>query len=174
MTDLIATLSKSLGKIPLFYGLQTSELGTVLTICKSESFFDGDTIFNENDPSHSMYILLSGNVDIKSKKKGVIVTLNSCDIFGEIGLITQHTRSASAIAATSCNLLRIDHVEFNLLAGKHPRVSSILMKNISTNLANHVVRMNNDASSLEHIPSKHKTEKQKIDPQILNNTQIDI
>ena len=174
MTDSIAALTNSLVKIPLFYGLQTSELGTVLAICKSETFSDGDTIFNENDPSHSMYILLSGNVNITSKKKGVIVTLNGCDIFGEIGLITQHTRSASAIAATSCNLLRIDHVEFNLLAGKHPRVSSILMKNISTNLANHVVRMNNDASSLEHIPGDNKNEKQAIDSQVLNNTHIDV
>jgi CRP-like cAMP-binding protein len=167
-------LSKTLSKIPLFYGLQTNELGTVLAICKSESFTEGDTIFTEGDPSHSMYILLAGHVGIKSEKKGVIVTLNSCDIFGEIGLITQRTRSASAMAASSCNLLRIDHIEFNLLAGKHPRVSSILMKNISTNLANHVVRMNNDASSLEHIPSNNKTETKDQGTQILNKTHIGI
>jgi len=174
MTDTHNALSKTLSKIPLFYGLQANELGIVLAICKAESFVEGDTIFNEDDPSHSMYILLSGEVAIKSKKKGDIVTLNSCDIFGEIGLITQRTRSAAAIAASSCNLLRIDHIEFNLLAGKQPRISAILMKNISTNLANHVVRMNNDASSLEHIPNSKKAEAPQDIQQILNNTHIGI
>ena len=164
-------VSSVLSKIPLLYGLQNNELGTILSLCKSESFSGGDTIFNEGDPSHSMYILLSGGVDIKSKKKGVIVTLNSCDIFGEIGLITQRTRSASIIARTHCNLLRIDHIEFNLLAGKNPRISSILMKNISANLANHVVRMNNDADTIEHIPNpENKSEPKSSEAQTLNNT----
>ena len=168
-------VSAALSKIPLLYGLQSSELNIVLSICKPESFSAGEIIFNEGDPSHSMYILLSGNVEIQSIKKGVIVTLNSCDIFGEIGLITQRTRSATVNALTSCNLLRIDHVEFNLLAGKHPRVSSVLMKNISTNLANHVVRMNNDAESVELISSNHNQQEIKdVGTQVLSNTHIDV
>ena len=148
-------LISSLSKIPLFYGLETNELKLVLSLCKSDSYTTGTEIFNEGDPSHSMYILLSGEVDILTHKKGIIFTLHSCDIFGEIGLLTQRTRSASAITKSDCKLLRIDHVEFNLLAGKQPRISAILMKNIGTNLANHVLRMNN-AKPLEHIPQTEK------------------
>ena len=152
MAEIDNSLVQSLSKIPLLYGLEPNELKTVLALCKSESFSTGDIIFKESSPSHSMYILLSGNVDIKTGKNGIIYTLGGCDIFGEIGLITQRHRSASAIAHSDCNLLRIDHVEFNLLAGKSPRISSILMRNISTNLADHVVRMNESNTSLEHIP----------------------
>ena len=158
----------SLGKIPLFYGLEPEELKVVLGLCKATNFTAGDIIFNEGDPSHNMYILLSGQVDIHTKKSGTICTLGSCDIFGEIGLITQRTRSASAIAKSDCHLFRIDHVEFNFLAGKSPRVSAVLMKNISTNLANHVVRMNN--APLKHIPnSRQDREKMQIPSQILIN-----
>ena len=166
------SLSKTLSKIPLFYGLQNSELGVVLSICKPENFSSGEAIFNEGAPSHSLHILLSGSVTIKSKKKGDIVMLSACDIFGEIGLITQHTRSASAIATTSCNLLRIDHNEFNLLIGKQPRISALLMKNISANLANHVIRMNNDDNTLEHIPHK-KSDSKSAKSQVLNNSHLD-
>ncbi len=168
MAENSTSLAQSLSKIPLFYGLEPDELKIVLALCKSESFSSGETIFKEATPSHSLYILLSGNVDIKTKKNGIIFTLGGCDIFGEIGLITQRHRSASAIAHSDCNLLRIDHIEFNLLAGKKPRISSILMRNISTNLANHVVRMNEKGSSLEHIPQDKNTDDNST--HILSNT----
>ena len=168
MKETGTSLAQSLSKIPLLYGLEPDELKFVLALCKSESFSTGEIIFKEATPSHSMYILLSGNVDIKTEKNGVIFTLRSCDIFGEIGLITQRHRSASAEAHSDCNLLRIDHVEFNLLAGKKPRISSILMKNISTNLANHVVRMNEKGTSLEHIPQDESMN--DADVHILSNT----
>ena len=152
--DDIKKLAHSLSKIPLFYGLSDEELETVLSICKPDAYKDDDIIFNENDPSHSMYIILSGEVDITSLKAGLIFTLKGCDIFGEIGLITQQTRSASAIAQSSCQLLHIEHTDFNFLLGSHPRISAILMKNISSSLANHLIRMNN--VSLEHVPQNEE------------------
>ena len=145
-------LIQILGKIPLFQGMNKDELNVILNICKPVNFPKAEIIFNEGDPSHSLFILLSGEVEIRNQKSGSLNHLTSCDIFGEIGLITQRTRSASAIAHDDCKLLRIDHVEFNLLAGKHPRISAILHRNISTNLANHVLRMNNN-THLEHIPA---------------------
>ena len=46
--------------------------------------------------------------------------LGVCELFGEIGLLTRHTHSASALTKSDCKLLRIDHTEFNLLSGKYP------------------------------------------------------
>jgi CRP-like cAMP-binding protein len=168
MTEANNSLVQSLSKIPLLFGLEPNELKIVLALCKSESYSAGETIFQEGTPSHSMYILLSGSVDIKTEKSGLVITLGGCDIFGEIGLITQRHRSASAVANLDCNLLRIDHIEFNLLAGKKPRISSILMRNISTNLANHVVRMNEGNTSLEHIPQEKN--KDHNNTQVFSNT----
>lgn len=160
MDDNAAT--RSLSKIPLFFGLEPRELRTVLALCKSAEFAAGDTIFNEGDASHHMYILLSGEVYIQTRKAGVIARLRPCDIFGEIGLITQRTRSASVIAGSDCRLFRIDHIEFNFLAGRQPRISNLLMRNISTNLANHVVRMNN--APVEHIPHRIESRAEKNAP----------
>ena len=143
-------ITHSLSKIPLFFGLKPDELKIILGLCKSDAFQADDIIFSEGDPSHHLYILLSGDVLIKTQRNGIIARLQPCDIFGEIGLITQRPRSASVIANSDCKLFRIDHVEFNFLSGKQPRISTILLRNISTNLANHVVRMNN--APLEHIP----------------------
>lgn len=151
------SITQSLGKIPCLYGLTDDELKVVLSICKPETYARDMTIFYQGSPSHDMFILLSGQVEIITDQQGRICTLSSCDLFGEIGLITQQTRSASAITLTDSKLLKINHVQFNLLIGTHPRISAILMKNISTNLASHILRMNNMAP-LEHIPQeKHDT-----------------
>ena len=169
--NLIITLKK----IPLFNGLDEDELKVILSICKTIQA-DADTLlFKEGDPSHDLYILLSGEIELSNNKAGKIYTLSSCDIFGEIGLITQRPRSASAHSLNKCSLLSIHHIEFNLLTGKYPRIASVLMKNISTNLANHVLRMNN--TTLDHIPHETKTLSNKSNeiaepttstPQVLN------
>lgn len=161
MDDDNNAIVRSLSKIPLFFGLEPHELRIVLALCRTVEFRQGETIFQEGDPSHNMYILLSGEVYIVTDRSGIIARLTSCDIFGEIGLITQRTRSASVLTKTDCKLFRIDHLEFNLLAGRQPRISAILMRNISTNLANHVVRMNN--APLEHIPNRND-QSQRADP----------
>ena len=168
MEEEVTRFVHSLRKIPLFFGLEPDELKTVLELCKHAHFNQHETIFHEGDPSHDMYILLSGSVEISTKKSGVVASLGSSDIFGEIGLITQRTRSASVIATSNCQLFRINHVEFNFLAGRNPRISAILMRNISTNLANHVVRMNN--APLEHIPAQPRMkDKNEIPSQVLIN-----
>lgn len=140
----------TLSKIPLFHGLNQDELKVILDICKPIQTKNREYIFHEGDASHDLFILLAGEVDLTTKKHGPLISLGTCDVFGEIGLITQRPRSASACSKQACSLLKIHHIEFNLLTGKHPRISSILMRNISTTLANHVIRMNN--APLEHIP----------------------
>ena len=98
--DIDNAIVRSLSKIPLFFGLEPHELRVVLSLCKTHDVRQGDTIFHERDPSHNMFILLSGEVYIVTDRNGIIARLSPCDIFGEIGLITQRTRSASAVAKT--------------------------------------------------------------------------
>lgn len=64
------------------------------------------------------------------------------ETFGEIGLITQNTRSATAHSTESSNMLKMNHVDFNTLLGTHPRISALMMKNITSSLSQHIIRMN--------------------------------
>ena len=103
-----------------------------------------------------LYILLTGEIELQTDQQGHIHKLNPGEIFGEIGLITQQKRTATAISRTDVTLLIVKSEDLNLLLGKHPRISSIIMRNITQHLANHIIRMNK-AASLEHIPSKSRT-----------------
>lgn len=155
----------SLKKLSLFYGLDHEELLTVYQICKPLRKQADEIIFRENDPSHDLFILLSGEIDIVTQKKGLVHTLKENEIFGEIGLITQNTRSATAICKTSSHMLVINHHEFNFLLGKHPRISSLLMRNITSTLSQHIVRMNQQ--EMEYIPSSPDKESFNPDASVI-------
>jgi CRP-like cAMP-binding protein len=110
-------------------------------------------IFNEGDGSPCLYVLLSGKVSLQTKIKGLIYTLYPGDVFGEIGLISQIKRSATATCEVDSSLLRIESDKFNLILGKFPRISSIIMRNITIGLSNHISRMNKH-EIVDYIPNK--------------------
>ena len=131
-----------LKKISLFAGLYDDEFIPLCEICSGRLAQEGEYFFKEGDHSRSMYVLLSGKVTLATKKKGSIYNLMPGEMFGEIGMITHNLRSATAQASTDCAVLEISNADYNMLLGKHPRISSIIMRHIAESLANHIVRMN--------------------------------
>jgi CRP-like cAMP-binding protein len=89
-----------------------------------ECFSNGETIFVQNDPSNSAYLILSGSVDIHVEEDGrraFVTTLKPGDVLGEMGLITDKPRSATATAHDDCALMRLDSEEFFRLLDEHPQ-----------------------------------------------------
>lgn len=150
-------------KLPIFFGLHENEYDFVRSACSHTSYLEGNTIFNKGDGSPCLYILLTGEVELQAEKGEIIHKLHPGEIFGEIGLITQQKRTATAIAKTDVTLLIIKSEDLNLLLGKHPRISSIIMRNITQHLANHIVRMNK-AATLEHIPPRQESKTMPSSP----------
>ena len=78
----------------------------------SDFFCDEKTVlFNEGDPSDQVFLLLEGKVDlVKRFKDGpevVIATVNDGDYFGEMGILDDKARSASAVASTFVHVAKI-------------------------------------------------------------------
>lgn len=68
---------------------------------EKETFRHGEIIFREGEDSDFAYMIESGTVEIfKKMQKGTVLltTLGPGEIFGEMGLLSQHPRSASAAA----------------------------------------------------------------------------
>lgn len=135
-----------LKKIPLFAGLYDEEFIPLCEIYSGRAPAKGDYIFKEGEHSQSMFVLLSGQVMLSTENKGDIYKLMPGEMFGEIGMITQNLRSATAQASSDCAVLEISNADYTMLLGKHPRISSIIMRHIAESLANHIVRMNSKKS----------------------------
>jgi CRP-like cAMP-binding protein len=141
-----------LKKLPVFAGLYPHEYEHIRTICVPANFPAGRVIFAEGDGSPCMYVLLSGDVEICTREQGVIYTLRPGEIFGEIGLLSQKKRTATATTRSPSALLQINGDTFRLLLGREPRISYVIMHNITLNLSEHIIRMNK-GGVLDYIPS---------------------
>jgi len=135
-------ISAILQKLPVFSGLTEDEYGHIQKICQPARFDDGETLFVEGDSSPCMYVLLSGDVQLRTHDQGPIHSLNPGELFGEIGFISQQNRTATAIARARVVLLQINYDVFQNLVLREPRISFTIMRNIIMNLSNHITRMN--------------------------------
>ena len=93
----------------------------------------GEPVFHEGDDGDVMYVVLDGTVNILLG--GVVVdTAERGSLLGEMALIDNAPRSASAIAKTACRLVPIDKRRFHALVQQTPDFSTHVMKVLAERL----------------------------------------
>jgi CRP-like cAMP-binding protein len=100
----------------------------------------GKTIFVENEKSNPlllqkdrMYFLLEGEVELTVNKSRVC-TIRSGDLFGEMGVITNMPRTATATAMTDCRLYTLTGSQLQTALGTAPEFGLLLMSIMITRL----------------------------------------
>ena len=78
---------------------------------KTENFAEMESFFVEGQPSDKMYLLVEGEVSLVRNRKTLDI-VKAGEIFGEIAVITQQPRSASAMARKFCQALVLDARQF--------------------------------------------------------------
>lgn len=82
-------------------------------------------IFSESQNGAEMFIIQSGEVEISKVVQGnevVLAVLKKGDMFGEMALLENKPRSASAIARTDCVLMVINRSNFNQMVSTQPQL----------------------------------------------------
>jgi diguanylate cyclase len=82
-------------------------------------FAEGTVIFNVGDPGDEAYVIRTGTVEIiieKDGKQEVIETLGQGDFLGEMALVDEQPRSASAVArgAVTCAVFSKEEIDRSL------------------------------------------------------------
>lgn len=98
-----------------------------------QSFKAGAAIFREGDLGRNMYIVAEGQVNITLNNL-VIDTVNPGGIIGELALIDDKPRSASAIAKTDCVLAPVNREHFLILVQRTPLFALQVMRVITERL----------------------------------------
>src|SRR5216117_2316487 len=96
------SLADILRTIPLFADLTQRELKVLEEAVHRRTYQPGETVFVETEPGAGMYVIESGHVDIvlqhKSEKPILLAELEPGEFFGEMALLGDTTRSATALA----------------------------------------------------------------------------
>jgi CRP-like cAMP-binding protein len=85
----------------------------------AETYATGDTIFQQGEAADYMYVVVEGAVDIRIGDT-ILETVESGGLLGEMALIEQLPRSASAVAAKDTKLSAVDRKRFLFLVQNHP------------------------------------------------------
>ena len=96
---------------------------------KHRSYAAGEVIIREGAPASALYIILSGKVHFEVAKGGSapVATAGPGDFFGELALIEEHPRSATAIADEPTECILFVAWEFTALLKEFPEMAVPLM-----------------------------------------------
>ena len=87
----------------------------------------GETIFREYEMGSEMYVVLEGQVELSIDGKAIEV-LGLGEPFGEMALIDQAPRVATAVAKTPCKLAVISEKRFLFMVAQTPHFALQIMK----------------------------------------------
>jgi len=111
----------------------------------AQHYASGTTIFREGELGDRMYIIISGQVHIRKRTNEnshkILTTLKKGDVFGEMAIVEQKPRSASAIADGDCKLMVLDREAFYLLVSQNSEFAIKMIKSLSARLrkADHLI-----------------------------------
>lgn len=132
----------------IFYDFSNAQLELVAEICQEHILDTGEVIFYEGSKSDELYIIVDGVVDIlvnpalvsdkprADQESVTIATLRRGQSFGEIALVDQGLRSATARTAhDNTRLLIIPSDKLMAICEEHHEVGYRLMFNLAADLS---------------------------------------
>lgn len=115
------------------------------------SVSQGATIFTEGERGDTMYVIVEGRVQIErkgSKAPVVLATLQPGSFFGEMAVVDQAERTATAVALTDVSLLAVHASELELLLAQRPDLGAKMIRTL--------------VRRLKHTTNQVMDEKEKI------------
>jgi len=135
-----------LSQIQLFAQLDEDERGVLGQAMNERALAPGEVLFRLGDPGDSMFIVMSGAVELFVKdmagQKIVLHTATPGDYFGELSLLDGGSRTASAVGVEPSSLLVLDREDLLQLFRKRPDAALDMLATMSrmTRRANALLR----------------------------------
>jgi PPM family protein phosphatase len=131
----LETQKSVLAGTPLFSALNARELRQVLQVTEVEQYIDRQVIVREGEQGEQLYIVLSGQVEVL-RSGAPVARLEAGEHFGEMSLIRNQPRSASARAMGPTQLMVIHRKDFFEILRTEHRLAVKLLWQFTGVLAN--------------------------------------
>jgi len=96
-------------------------------------FKAGTIIFHRGDAAREMFVIKSGQVRIQLGNR-TLTELSADSIFGEMALIDNEPRSATAVAITDVELVPVSEQQFLFMVGQTPYFALKVMRVLALRL----------------------------------------
>ena len=128
-----------LSGIPIFAGLNASELNTISDLMHVSRFEAGDEVFAEGDPGNELYVVIDGILDVIKTHKGridrQIAVKAPGGSIGEMAVIGGFSRTATVKSRTSSTLLTLSRQRLDQICDEHPKIGVKILRAIAQYLS---------------------------------------
>jgi len=134
---------RTLSDVPLFTGMGKKLLRKLLIDLIEKKYTAGDIIFHEGESGKAVYVVLDGSVKIIKKSNSeskTLAVLGPGSHFGELSLIGQCSRFATAVAEKDSILLIMYKSYFDDLIRGNSAISSRILLNLAEILSRYIQR----------------------------------
>jgi CRP-like cAMP-binding protein len=129
---------KLLKRIPFLSALTPAHLREVYRLAQEVSLRAGEPLFSKRQDADALFIVLSGRIkifaDSAGKKRKTFAYLKEGEFFGEMALVEDMPRTASAQAVEGSRLLLIRKSDFQRLLARDSRLALYLLKTLCARL----------------------------------------
>lgn len=132
--DRILLLKKS----HIFSEVVTEDLYVVAQALENEAYVSGDRVFDINQQGDRMYLIEHGKVGISThpdpSRKEFVTIMEAGDCFGEMNLLDELPRSATAHVLEDASILSLHKDKLRGLIVHYPELSLGMLKSLSLRL----------------------------------------
>jgi len=131
--------------VPLFSELSEDAITSLSRLASRRRYPKDTVVFFENEEGDSLFMILEGRIKVTilgdDGREIILTMLGEGDLFGEMALLDNEPRSATAIAVEESELLLLQRNDFQSVIQEHPGISAALIKVLSNRLrrANHQI-----------------------------------
>ena len=133
----------------VFSMVDTDDLLMVAQSLETQDYFAGDHVFEINDQGDHLYILVSGKIGITIDNdpgsKNYIAIIGQGDTFGEMNLLDDLPRSATARVIEDSTVLTLGKARLRGLIQSYPDISIGMLRSMSLRIR----EMNNRLLSIK-------------------------
>jgi predicted RND superfamily exporter protein len=137
-----------LGKDPdktigLFEGLRPAQAKIVTLMGELKLFPDGQAIVRQGELGNEMFVIIGGKAEVRVNVNGqsrVVRELSRGDVFGEMGLIRHHVRTADVVAAEDVEVLVVNERFLTRMQRRYPRIGAKIFLNVAKILSDRLER----------------------------------
>ena len=144
-------LEEVLLSMPPFKYLSNKKIKLLMKVIHNRIYTANEYIFFQGDPGIGLYLIIRGEILITEEIDGErfdLAMLTRGDFFGELALLDEEKRSASAIALKDSQLAVIFKPDLDEFVETHSKVGIQILRGISQIIATRLRNLNQDYFTL--------------------------
>ena len=122
-----------LRRVPLFSQCRGEPLDLISRLADEVDVRDGYTLMRQGDIAQEFFLIVEGRVRIERDGR-TVNTLGPGDYLGEIALLSEGRRTATAVTEGPAKLLVITHRGFNSLLDASPGIRAAILQGVASRL----------------------------------------